>query len=191
MPQTISSNNVTVQSSAESWKAWLQRRGNELISVHFIITILILSFWIVALNGPLGALSEIYGRLPETGATENLSKIIAIITDSAITISGLFTTILALVLGHFFGQRGQETAERARVLAELSHDETIEELEEDSGAATTVIEDLTASLELSNAAVSQMIEILEEHVPEGVEVDDASPVGRMLATDEEFSDDND
>lgn len=191
MPQTISSDNMTVQSSDESWKAWLQRRGDQLLSVHFIITILVLSFWMVALNGPLSALSEIYIRLAETGATDNLSKVIAEISGSAITISGIFTTILGLVLGHFFGQRGQENAERARDLAEQSHDEVIEEIEEDSEFATGEIEGLTADLVLSNAAVSQLIEVLDKYVPDGIEVDDDSPVGRLLATEDESSEDYD
>ena len=185
MSQTISSDNDTVQPRAESWKAWLQRRGNELLSVHFIITILVLSFWFFALSGPLSALSDLYNRLPETGVTENVSAIISKISESAMIISGLFTTVLGLVLGHFFGQRGQETAEIALALTEQDHDETIDELEEDTDVATAEIEDLTNNLELSNAAVSQLIEVLEEYAPEGIEVDDDSPVGRLLAIDEE------
>jgi len=135
----------------------------------------------------LSGLSEVYSRLPENGTTDNLSEVVGVITESATTISALFTTILGLVLGHFFGQRGQESAERARVLAEKSHDETIEDLEDDSGAAATVINELISSLELSNAAVSQTLGILEEYAPDGVDVDDASPLGRLLASDEESS----
>ncbi len=165
----------------KSWKLWLQ----DLLTVHFIIAVLILVFWIYALNKPLTALADIYGKIEEIKDLELYSQAITKITGSTVTISGIFTTVLGLVLGHFFGQKGQAAAEEARDSALQRKQQTVKDLEESADVADDGIEELTESLALRNKALEQLITLL----PEGTEVDEDSPFGKLLSQNDSENND--
>ncbi len=182
MPKVQSNNDVIQQDN--SWKSWLQN----LLTVHFIITIFILVFWFYALSAPISALSDIFQKLTGSDSMEPFAQAITKITGSAVTISGIFTTVLGLVLGHYFGQKGQEAAEEARDSAMHRKELTVDDLEEGTNLAESRIDELTDSLALSNDALEQLFKIL----PEGTEVDEDSPVGKLLSqADEENAESSD
>lgn len=175
--------NENIDSNALSWKAWFQIRLVDFCSVHFVITLLILSFWIHALSSPLEALSAIYLKIGVS--SENVSPLtnaLGEITGATVTISGIFTTLLGVVLGHYFGQRGQAAAEQARELALDRSNDLVDDIEESSDFAEENINELTDQITLSNAAVDQLLGLVQL---DALEVDEDSPLAKLLLTQTE------
>ncbi len=91
----------------KAFLTWLGDRFGRLMDPQFILGALILIAWLVFLKRPLGLLDKI--SLNDLATAKEQT---ALILTLAAGVSGLFTTALGFVLGHFFGKQGIESAEK-------------------------------------------------------------------------------
>ncbi len=159
------------------WHRFARATIAELLSPHFIITAMVLVLWIWAIAGPLRALSgftsELGTRVIQEGSIPDDVEIIkAQLRDDLTTVSALFTTLLGLVLGHYFGQRSEakvaagEREQRERVVQNRD-DIQVDALE--------LIGELENELQLKDQALSEVADYLD-----GKEVPDDSALATVL-----------
>lgn len=168
--------------SVEGWGEWFRRVLGQFLSVHFVITIIVLFFWVFALRIPLEALEPVYAQLTGNGTADIAENAIEVITSATTAVSGLFTTVLGLVLGHYFGQRGQEATELALSQANIVQENLIEEMEDKGDVSVAVTDELATELESSEEALNQALQIIYEHAP-NVEIAENSELGKILFGD--------
>jgi len=104
----------------KSFCSWLGERFSNLLDPQFILGIIILMAWLFFLMKPMSLLDNI-SLNDISGAKEKT----ALLLNLAAGISGLFTTALGFVLGHFFGKQGIASAE-ARTSKALQEKEVAE-----------------------------------------------------------------
>ena len=149
----------------------------ELLGPHFIITVTVMVVWIWAIAGPLRTLSGFTGELgtqwiAEGKITEDFLIIKAQLRNDITTVSALFTTLLGLVLGHYFGQRSEakvaagEREQRERVVQNRD-DIQVDALE--------LIGELENELQLRDQALTEVADLLD-----GKEVPDDSALATVL-----------
>ncbi len=159
------------------WHRFARATIGELLSPHFIITAMVLVVWIWAIAGPLRALSGFTGELgtqviQKGTIPEDVEIIKAQLRDDLTTVSALFTTLLGLVLGHYFGQRSE-----AKVAAEeRGQRELVAENRDDIQVnALELIAELQNELQLKDQALSEAANYLD-----GTEVPDDSALATVL-----------
>ncbi|MBQ34828.1 MAG: hypothetical protein CME04_00415 [Gemmatimonadaceae bacterium] len=172
----------------KSWKLWFQEIVGRFLSVHFVITLLLVGFWLWSLTGPLNALNALYPKLTDSQSSEAAVGAIEAVEKSAGIVSALFTTVIGVVLGHYFGQRGVERAENAQAHAEKLREEVADDFVEDGEALLETVEDLGKQLDLRDDALLQAVELLEER---SVEIDSGSPLASLLTEVEVEAEDDD
>ena len=160
-----------------AWRVWIQKTLSEFLNVHFAITLLVLLFWIYAIGGPLESLSTVIEGLSAAPIDKLETRLDAIdrVVAAVTSLSGVFTTVVGLVLGHYFGQRGQE---RARVAAEERSESAFESLDETTDETTEVIEEQAEQLDRTQSALSVAIRMLD-----GSEEPDLETVARLLGVE--------
>lgn len=136
--------------------------------------------WLFALRGPLASLSAILLKVVDENGAINDGAVAALskVSETITLVSALFTTIVGTVVGYYFGQRGQERAEKA--LAE-DRMEFLRESSVDAEAADESVADIDAlrnQAELLDRAVAEAVDLL----PEEVQIDPDSALGEMLST---------
>ncbi|MBV1879086.1 MAG: hypothetical protein KUG79_15705 [Pseudomonadales bacterium] len=169
-----------------TWDTWLQEILAGLLSAHFIIAAMIIIFWFTALSGQLDILKEIQLNLvgKNSADIDAAKSLIGEVTDTAIIVSGLFTTVLGLVLGHYFGQKGQQVSDKARHYAEQGRAQLADKVSDEEDMVVEQLAGLTEALEMSNDAVTQLVDILDSEIEgglEGIELEPNSPIMRMIA----------
>jgi hypothetical protein len=102
------------------------------------------------------------------GVIEALSKV----GETVTLVSALFTTIVGTVVGYYFGQRGQERAEKALVEGEMERAHV-------TGAAAETAGDAVENLESLNDALLDAVAL----IPDDAEIAADSALGRMLTGD--------
>lgn len=163
----------------ESWSRWWKRVLSPFISVHFFITMVVIYIWISSISKPLDALAASYGILADEAQAAAAKNAIDVILESTTIVSGLFTTVLGLVLGHYFGQRGQEAAERALSEVESVQESVLTELEEEEELMQQQLSDLNSDLQEQNDALCQALETLKATAPDA-EIDTSSALAELL-----------
>lgn len=159
------------------WHRFARATIAELLSPHFIITVMVLVVWIWAIAGPLRALSGFTGEvgtqlLAEGKIPEDFEIVKAQLRDDITTVSALFTTLLGLVLGHYFGQRSEakvaagEREQRERVV------QNRDDIQVD---AVELIGELENELRLKDQALTEVADLLD-----GKEVPDDSALATVL-----------
>ena len=88
---------------------WLSGVLERLVEPHFVIAIVIVFGWICAVRMSLSTIVVFNEQLATGNAAfvAEAKNTIPQLRESAVIISGLFTTVLALVLGYYFGQQGE------------------------------------------------------------------------------------
>lgn len=166
------------------WSVWSQSLGDRFLNPHFVITILLIAFWLSAIWLPFRGLLPLYQAL--AAATTEAQQKLALaslegLTANAVAISGIFTTVIGVVLGHYFGQRGIENAERAQEEARESTREVAEAFDAQTDALTDELRKAGEDIELRNSAIEQAVSLLAG--PDGeLEVEDGSPLARLFST---------
>lgn len=167
--------------SSANLVSWSQEIAGRFLSVHFVITVLLLGFWLWALVGPLSALNELYPKLTDAQTAQAATDAIEAVLKSAGAVSALFATVIGVVLGYYFGQRGVESAESAQARAEQLKGEVADDFEEDGEALAETVEDLNQQLDLREAAIHQAVGLLDGL---RVEIDSESPLAELLFPEE-------
>lgn len=159
------------------WHRLARATITELLGPHFIITVMVLVVWIWAIAGPLRALSVFTGEvgsqlIAEGKIPEDFQIIKAQLRDDIMTVSALFTTLLGLVLGHYFGQRSE-----AKVAAgeREQRERVAEDLDDTQVDAQELIGELEDELQLRDQALTEVVEFLD-----GTEVPDDSALAAIL-----------
>ncbi len=163
----------------ETWSEWWKRVLSPFVSVHFFITIVVMFFWISSIGKPLNALHASYGALAEEAKVAVAENAIDVILKTTTMVSGLFTTVLGLVLGHYFGQRGQESAERALSEVESAHDSLLTDLEGEEELMGQQFSNLKGDLQDRNEILLQALEALKANAPDA-EIDPSSALLNLL-----------
>ena len=102
------------------------------------------------------------------GVIEALSKV----GETVTLVSALFTTIVGTVVGYYFGQRGQERAEKALVGGEMERALV-------TGAAAEKAGDAVENLGSLDDALLDAVAL----IPDDAEIAADSALGRMLVGD--------
>lgn len=160
---------------SQGW-SWLRSVIGELIGPHFVITVIILIVWATAIAKPIAAIGDLsttISKSPNKETVEAAKAVLADILTAATGVSALFTTVLGLVLGHYFGQRSG---------AALAKQEKIER-QEVASEATDLGDESKKLNEETQAELKRVTEALEDalgHLPENVEIPPDSPLARYL-----------
>ena len=154
--------------------------AGEFLNPHFAITIIIVVLWAVAIYPPISVLagclrasSERIGDFASAGADGGISIedatkrfegvsgasgiMIAHAKEAVASISAVFTTVLGLVLGHYFGQR----AEMARAQrAEIAVDSVRANLQEKGGGVVVDVRELQQDADSASKTFQRVLEEL-------------------------------
>jgi hypothetical protein len=76
----------------------------ELLTPQFLLALLVVGGWLVALAGPLSHVSDEFGSGDGEAITELVQNVLAL--------SGLFSPVVGAVFGYYFGAAGTKRAER-------------------------------------------------------------------------------
>lgn len=171
------SQNDNGQAVNGGWSRLARTTIAELLGPHFIITAVVLVVWIWAIAGPLRTLSGFTGELgtqwiADGKITEDFQIIKAQLRNDITTVSALFTTLLGLVLGHYFGQRSE-----AKVAAgeREQREQVVQKRDDIQLDAAELIGELEGELELRDQALTEAVDLLD-----GKEVPDDSALAAVL-----------
>lgn len=147
-----------------SWRNLFQGILKQFLSVHFVITLIVLVFWIQAVGSPVQVVNDMITVVGDAVGNSNVdgtmvtqaATAIDSVTQSTVALSGIFTTVLGVVLGHYFGQRGQETAEIARDRANALREQLVSDFE-DKTLVEEELELLNSQVDDANAAVADAV----------------------------------
>ena len=173
------------EKAQNGWSSWFQAVGDRFLNVHFVVTAALIAFWMWALHSPISALAILYPKLASAPANSFLTEAIHQVAESAAAVSGLFTAVIGVVLGFYFGQRGVETAETAKRKAEETSEEVVEDYEGSSEELSAHIEHLTSELDLRDMALEEALDIIQEKGGEKFKIDEGSALDNLLHSDEE------
>lgn len=104
-----------------AWGIFLRSILERLLSPHFIIAVIIIWIWHLAISIPIGSIQALSAKMVESDAkgVAEMQETASTIRESVVIISSVFTTVLALVLGYFFGQTGEAIRTGAKEQKEL------------------------------------------------------------------------
>lgn len=166
-----------IQPNVESaWGPWWRTILSDVLGPHFLITLVILVVWAIAIWGPIAAIGELsvaLSKTPDEAAAKALGVTLSNLCNAAAAVSALFTTVLGLVLGHYFGQRSgtaiarQEKLESKEVAAEASN------LANESG-------EVNADLAAQNNELKGLVKELVTLLPENIQLDKSSSLAKFL-----------
>lgn len=157
-----------------SWRAFWQRVLDDVLTPHFLIAGAILLVWTVSIVGPIWSVGDLIaglaGKDGNTTSTDAARQALPDAVSATTAISGIFTSILALVLGHYFGQRA------GAVLA----NEERKEKERIARAGAEGVEEAGALAEEKSRADAALREAVQLLADKGVEVEADSELARYL-----------